>query len=153
MLECDLNRINKLECSRNKSRIHMQNARDIIDPVFNKLHDELEVAYYHYWKKGLSKKFLTFDKEFSPSESKVKFDRLHSVLFQLHLLALHKTNQSQPENDVVPIEQYGYCYDDNGNITLDKLKAARDTCLANRDMVEKLIAALNFSAISTQDLE
>lgn len=44
--------------NRNFDKVQHEHLRKKIDAKFNRVHDKLETAYYQFWKKGLSKKFV-----------------------------------------------------------------------------------------------
>lgn len=84
---------------RNFANVQFASLRVNVDPLFNTLHDELEAAYYQFWKAGLSKPWLGFDVQAAPAESKALFDRLHGALWWAHDIVLNDENDKLAQRD------------------------------------------------------
>ncbi len=90
---------------RNWDGIPLEGVRRKVDPEYNRLHDELSDAYYNYWRKGLSKPFYGYDVQETPEKSKILFDKLHGLIFQMHILALDEYIKSLPVEEKPPEEE------------------------------------------------
>ena len=102
---------------RNYAGVQFSELRQSVEPVFNSYHDELETAYYQYWKNGISKDFHGFDKGETAEESKTKFDKLHQLIMLKLEIAFHIANLDLPEEERIPLEAYDVAIDQDGNPT------------------------------------
>lgn len=79
---------------RNYEGVSLESYRKRVDSDFNQAHDELSDSYYNFWKKGLSKPWKGFDVQPTLAENKTLFDKLHSLLWAKHTLALEQEHDS-----------------------------------------------------------
>lgn len=77
---------------RSFNGVQFENLRARLDVIFNDIHDELDAAYYQFWRQDLSKDFMGVDKAATPAESKTQFDILHGALWHLYDIAFHRVN-------------------------------------------------------------
>jgi hypothetical protein len=110
---------------RNFNNIQFDRIRSILDDRFNTAHDELTSAYYDYWAKGISHPWRSFDAQPTPAESKVLFDKLHGLIFQLRMIAFHNANMTLPLAQRYSEDAYRYGRDRNGDILFDNLATAQ----------------------------
>ena len=115
---------------RNMDGIMYESLRKKVDAIYNDLHDDLSEAYYDFWKKGLSKPFFAWDVRNTPENTKLQFDILQGVLWNVYVILFHKVNQVDPAGGI-PEDQYRYVRDEEGTIILDKVQAARDWLQTN----------------------
>ena len=85
-----------------------------LDDKFRAIADELEVAYYQFWRQGLSKPFLGFDVRANPAQSKTQFDLLHGLIWNLHLMVFHQLNLERPVAERAPVDKYDTTFNDLG---------------------------------------
>lgn len=84
---------------RNMDNVQFADLRKAVDDRFNRAHDELSIAYYDHWKKGLSSPWHGYDVQATPEESKALFDQLHGLIFHLHEVALEDEHIKQGRRD------------------------------------------------------
>lgn len=90
------------EADRDLDNVQYESYRKIIDVKFNALHDDLQDAYYTYWKKGASHPWQVHDVQATPAESKELFDKLHGLIWQEHILAM------KAKHDVAATKEKGF---------------------------------------------
>jgi len=76
--------------------IEFEEIRSGVDFAFKSLVEDLDVSYYQYWKKGVSRPWLGCD--LYPGDllkSKVYFDTLHGFVYHLHAVLLENINSKQ----------------------------------------------------------
>ena len=88
-----------MAATRNFDNVQFASLRANVDPPFNALHDELEEAYYQFWKLGQSHPWLGFDVQATPAESKALFDRLHGALWWAYDIKLNDANDALAQPD------------------------------------------------------
>lgn len=71
-----------LGIKRNWRGIRHEKLRQKVDPMFNALHDRLEVCYYDYWVHGKHQDYYGYDLLPDPAETKKLFDSLHGLIFE-----------------------------------------------------------------------
>lgn len=103
-----------MEHQRNFTNIALANARNIVDHCINALHDELEDAYYKFWKFGLDYDFHGYNQKANQLESKQQFDILHGMVFMLHSVLVHTQNMNLSINDREDPSRYNDIYDNDG---------------------------------------
>lgn len=88
------------------------------DDHFNDDHDDLEVAYYQFWKNDLSSPWNGHDKQATPALSKELFDKLHGLIFWHRDVQFHAFNMAQPPARRIAREKYdAAAHDDQGGVT------------------------------------
>lgn len=92
--------------TRNFDGVQFEEIRLTLDDRINKLHDELSVAYYDYWRQGRSQEFQGHDVQATPRESKELFDKLHGLIFTHYDRLFHETNMALPVNERIDEEKY-----------------------------------------------
>lgn len=142
---------------RNLNKVQVERLRKVIDPSFNMLHDQLETAYYQFWKLGKSKPFYGYDKLTNLSESKLQFDQLHGYLWHLYSIALHRYNKQLAPEDQYPESKYNIFQRDNvGNIIKTKEQEALEQLkllpVNGIELVNKLKQILRMDFISQEEL-
>lgn len=132
-----------MQHDRNFVNINMANIRQTVDHCVNAAHDELEDAYYKFWKQGLSYNYYGYDKKPTVAESKEQFDLLHGMLFRVHSVLLHNYNMSLPAQQQVPTAAYNDIFDQNGvkigevaDQELTKLKSLTPHFINVRDIIK-----------------
>lgn len=75
--------------------IQFDSLRKDIDPPFKTLVAELDVAYYQFWKKGLSRPWHGFDVQATPELSHALFDKLHGAVWNAHAIAMKAENEKR----------------------------------------------------------
>lgn len=103
-----------MEHNRNFSSIRLHHPRLLADPIVNATHDDLEVAYYKYWKLNQSYDFYGYNKKSTVEASKQQFDTLHGLLFVLYDIILHEQNIILPIDKRADPAKYNDIFDDDG---------------------------------------
>lgn len=116
-----------IAANRNYTGIQFESIRKTLDGTFNQEHDDLSVAYYDYWSKGLSKPWQGFDAQATPEASKVLFDKLHGLIFHRYLVAFHNANMALPKPKQYSEDEYRWLKDEKGVIIGDKVADAQTT--------------------------
>ena len=118
-----------IPATRNYTGTQFEKIRKVLDAKFNQAHDDLSVAYYDYWSKGLSKPWKGFDKQATPEANKVLFDKLHGLVFHLREVAFHNANLLLPLAERYSEDEYRWVKDELGNIIEDKNQMVKDAIL------------------------
>ena len=103
---------------RNFNGVQFEELRKEIDPKYNTVHDELSDCYY---KNKPFREFGILTKE--------KFDKLHSLIFQIREVEFHKENLKQPIEKQYDEKKYNDITDKDGNVTGKKVDKANDKIL------------------------
>jgi len=115
---------------RNFDKVQFEKLRKKVDKEFNDIHDELSIAYYDYWKKGLSKpvtfKGKVFDVQSTLEESKALFDEIHGVLFDVREIEFDKKNKLEKGKDKIKEEDYKLVKNEQGEVVGNKLDICKD---------------------------
>jgi len=82
--------------------VQHESLRREVDPDFNVAHDELSACYYGHQP---FRTYGTLDREL--------FDKLHSLIWHLHLVAFHDANMARPKSKQIPQSAYNYIYADD----------------------------------------
>lgn len=88
-----------------ESNIQYYDLRKDIDPIFNKVHDELSGAYYN------KKPFRSYG-----ILTKEQFDKLHGLIFLMRDVKFHEENLKLPKEQQIPESQYNYILDEQGKV-------------------------------------
>jgi len=113
-----------------------------LDDKFRSVVDELEVAYYQFWKQGLAKPFEMFDMLPTPEQSKDQFDMIHGLIWNFYTIAFHLLNMDQPPPKRISEERYRYLRDGDGTLLVDQvLTAAQWIDLPRHALVKSRIKA------------
>lgn len=88
-----------------ESNIQNYDLRKDIDPIFNKVHDELSAAYYN------KKPFRNYG-----ILTKEQFDKLHGLIFYLRDVKFNEENLKLPPEKQIPESQYDDILDDKGKV-------------------------------------
>lgn len=78
----------------NFDNIQMEGARRKIDPIMRGLSDQLDDAYYNFWKNGQSQAFFLWD-YVQGEDNKKKFEILGGIIHHLTFLAQHLFNTDE----------------------------------------------------------
>ena len=103
-----------------------------LDEKFRAIVDELEAAYYQFWRQGLSHPFGPLDVRPTSAQSKRQFDSLHGVLWDLYTHVFHVINQERPLDQRINEDRYRFERDGNGAVTFDKIQNTKDRLIAYR---------------------
>lgn len=114
-----------------------------LDERFLDLVDELNEAYYQFWKKGLSRPFLGFDKLATPKQSKAQFDELHGTIWQIYEIVKHLLNKRRALAGQVDEDEYRFERDDLGVVVTDRIQQAADALKLRPALLDKLKNLLN----------
>ena len=90
---------------RNYRGVKHEDLRKVVDPKFNKLHDELTECYYEGMPFG---NYGILDKE--------TFDKLHGLIFLHRDVEFHTENMKLSSDKRVPEEEYNLIRDRDGNV-------------------------------------
>lgn len=122
--------VNYIPGARNYDDIKFQKIREKIDPLYNKIHDEVSIAYYDYWRKDISHPVViggkTYDKQATVEESCRLMNELCNLAWEKRQLLFHEVNMALPAEEQYPEDGYRYTRDANGNIARDIVQAAID---------------------------
>lgn len=78
---------------RNHENIQFARLRRRIDRVYYRLHDNLDEAYYQYWRHGNSKPFFQWDVRPNAVATKRQFELLQGFVWHLYIVVRYLVNE------------------------------------------------------------
>jgi len=94
----DQMRVTKVK-ARNYLNVPDGELRRDVEAPWNALSDELDVCYYQFWRKGLSRPFHGHDLQATPAECQALFNSLSDAIDTARTVALHDASDALPADD------------------------------------------------------
>lgn len=129
--------------NRNYKNIQFANIREKIDPIVNNIVDELDTAYYKFWKNGGAFDFYGVDKSETTQPSKVQFDQIHAAIYHMYDILFDEFNQLQTSK----IDESKYNFIGN-NPSIKKTDVSKDNIRKIDAKLNAVIVAIRKKLIS-----